>query len=139
MARSDFAFFFPFRIRYSEIDGQKIVFNAHYLTFFDTAITEFLRQLRAELLELEDANGYEFHTVRNLIEYQAPIYFDEEIEVGVRIGRIGRSSLTFMIEIHGKGMEDLRSTGEVVWVNTDQATRKTVPVPELLRDLQNES
>ena len=37
MARSDYRFFYPFRIRYSEIDGQSIVYNSHYLTFFDTA------------------------------------------------------------------------------------------------------
>ena len=45
MSRSEFKFSFPFRVRYSEVDGQKIVFNAHYLTYFDTAITEYFRAL----------------------------------------------------------------------------------------------
>ncbi|MEC7649574.1 MAG: acyl-CoA thioesterase, partial [Pseudomonadota bacterium] len=43
MAKSDFKFAWPFRVRYSEVDGQMIVFNAHYLTYYDTAITEYFR------------------------------------------------------------------------------------------------
>lgn len=35
--RADFGFFFPIRVRYAEIDGQGVVFNAHYLTYYDTA------------------------------------------------------------------------------------------------------
>ena len=45
MARSDYTFFYPFRIRYSEVDGQSIVYNSHYLTFFDTAIIEYLEEI----------------------------------------------------------------------------------------------
>ena len=52
------------------------------------------------------------------MEYQKLIEFDEDIEVLVRTSRLGRSSLTFLLEIHLKGAEDLRATGEVVWVNT---------------------
>ncbi len=44
-ARADFRFFHPFRVRYSEIDGQRVVYNAHYLTFFDTAIFEYYRAI----------------------------------------------------------------------------------------------
>src|SRR5438445_12442479 len=45
MSREQFWFFHPFRVRYSEIDGQGIVFNVHYLTYFDTTITEYFRAL----------------------------------------------------------------------------------------------
>ena len=45
MNRSQFSFYYTFRIRYSEVDAQGIVFNAHYLTFFDTAMTEYLRNI----------------------------------------------------------------------------------------------
>jgi len=38
MSREQFWFFHPFRVRYSEIDGQGVVFNAHFLTYFDTSI-----------------------------------------------------------------------------------------------------
>ena len=91
MARSDFSFFFPFRVRYAEVDGQMIVFNAHYLTYFDTAITEFFRVLPYDYQGQVERTGEDYHTVKTLVEYYAPIRFDDEIEVGVRTQRIGRS------------------------------------------------
>ena len=53
----------------------------------------------------------------------------------VRPGRIGRTSLTFAIEIHPAGREDLRTTGEVVWVYTNQETHESAPLPQTLLDL----
>ena len=134
MARSDFKFAWPFRVRYSEVDGQMIVFNAHYLTYFDTAITEYFRALPYDYRAQVELTGEDFHTVRTLVEYQQPIAFDEDIEVCVRTARLGRSSLTFLLEIHPQGGDDLRATGEVVWVNTDQATHKSAAVPQALVD-----
>jgi acyl-CoA thioester hydrolase len=132
MAKSDFNFAWPFRVRYSEVDGQMIVFNAHYLTYYDTAITEYFRILPYDYMGQVARTGEDFHTVRTLVEYQQPIAFDEDIEVFVRTSRLGRSSMTFLLEIHPQGREDLRATGEVVWVNTDQATHKSAAVPQEL-------
>ncbi len=134
MAKSDFRFAWPFRVRYSEVDGQKIVFNAHYLTYYDTAITEYFRALPYEYMGQVEHTGEDFHTIRTLVEYQQPIAFDEDIEVHVRVARLGRSSITFLLEIHPQGGDDLRATGEVVWVNTNQATHKSAPVPRELVD-----
>ena len=135
MKRSDFRFFFPFRVRYSEVDGQSVVFNAHYLTYYDTAITEFFRWLGYDYTADVKATGVDFHTVKSLVEYKAPIRFDEEIEVGVRVGAIGNSSLKFDLAIFEKRSDDLRATGEIVWVYTDQKTHRTVRVPDSMRDM----
>ena len=132
MARSDFKFTWPFRVRYSEVDGQKIVFNAHYLTYYDTAITEYFRALPYDYMGQVDRTGEDFHTVRALVEFKRSILFDEDIKVHVRTSRIGRSSLTFLLEIHPKGADDIRATGEVVWVNVDAATSNAVPLQEEL-------
>lgn len=134
MAKADFKFAWPFRVRYSEVDGQKIVFNAHYLTYYDTAITEYFRALPYDYMGQVERTGQDFHTVRTLVEYQQAIEFDEDIEVLVRTSRLGRSSITFLLEIHPQGKEDLRATGEVVWVNTDQETHKSAAVPQDLVD-----
>ena len=137
MARSEFSFFFPFRVRYSEVDGQMIVFNAHYLTYFDTAITEYFRALPYDYRGQVERTGEDYHTVKTVVEYYAPVLFDDEIEVGVRTARIGRSSLTFGLEIHPDGRDERLASGEVVWVNTDQATRRPAPVPaELVEKLR---
>ncbi|MEC9152210.1 MAG: thioesterase family protein [Pseudomonadota bacterium] len=132
MAKSDFKFAWPFRVRYAEVDGQRIVFNAHYLTYFDTAITEYFRALPYDYMGQVDRTGEDYHTVRTLVEYQQPIEFDEDIEVHVRTARMGRTSLTFLLEIHPKDTEDQRATGEVVWVNADQTTHRSTPLPDEL-------
>lgn len=134
MARDQFRFSFPFRVRYSEIDGQRVLFNAHYLTFFDTSIMEYFRNLPYDYMGQVEKTGTDFHTVRALVEFKAPICFDEEIQVHVRVSRLGRSSITFALEIHPADQEELRATGEVVWVNTDQATHQSAPLPEQLRE-----
>ncbi len=134
MTRSKFRFAWPFRVRYAEVDGQRIVFNAHYLTYFDTAITEYFRALPYDYRGQVERTGEDYHTVRTLVEYQQPIAFDEDIDVHVRTARLGRSSLTFLLEIHPKDGDDLRATGEVVWVNTDQATHKSTALPDELVD-----
>lgn len=134
MDRAEFRFFHPFRVRYSEIDGQGVVFNAHYLTYFDTAITEYCRVMGVDLMAEAKATGIDFHTVRSLVEYKAPIRFDQEIEVGCRAARLGRSSLSFALGIFGKGEGALLTSGEVVWVYTDQRTHKPVAVSEVWRE-----
>jgi len=129
MARDTYTFFHRFRIRYSEIDGQGILYNAHYLTFFDQGITEYLRALPYNYKAETQRSGHDFHTVKTLVEYAKPVEFDEEIDVCVKVGRIGRSSIRFDFEIHGRDAEDVRASGEVIWVYTNQATHKTAPVP----------
>jgi acyl-CoA thioester hydrolase len=130
MSRAAFAFLHPLRVRYSEIDGQGVVYNAHYLTYFDVAITEYLRWLDYEYpLGGDPETGTDFHLVKALVEYKAPVVYDEEIEVGVRVGRLGNSSATFALAVFAKGEDAPRATGEIVWVNTDQKAHKSVPLP----------
>src|SRR5437762_2163371 len=105
MAKSDFSYAWPFKVRYSEIDGQRIVFNAHYLTYFDTAITEYMHASGFDYRGFMRAIGGEFHTVKALIEWKAPIYYESENEVWVRAARIGRASLTYQLEVHPKGKD----------------------------------
>lgn len=133
MERDAFGFFHPFRVRYSEIDLQGVVFNAHYLTYFDTAITEYFRSLGVDVIAEAKATGVDFHTVRSLVEYKAPIRLDQEIDVGCRAARLGRSSLTLALAIFARGDTRLLASGEIVWVNTDQRTHKPVAIGERLR------
>ncbi len=135
MTRDQFSFFHPFRIRYSEIDGQGVVFNAHYLTFYDTTITEYFRALGYDQYADAKKTGMDFHVVKSVVEYKAPILFDAEIEVGARVARIGSSSMTFETAIFLKDSADLMATGEVVWVNTDQSTHRPAPITTAIRNL----
>ena len=135
MVKSDFNFFHPLRVRYAEIDIQGVVFNGHYLTYFDIGITEYLRTLSYDYKTQQKRTGTDFHVVKATVEYKIPIRYDQEIEVHVRVGRIGRSSVTFILAIYPKEGDTLLSRGEVVWVNTNQTTHKSTPVPEDFRAL----
>lgn len=132
--RANFPFACLFRVRYSEIDGQQIVFNAHYLTWFDTALGELFRHLGVVYGEArEGADPIDFHTVRNLIDYHAPVRFDEVVAVCCRLGRIGRSSVTFEMAIFARDDETPRATGQVVWVCAGVGDHASKPIPDDMR------
>jgi acyl-CoA thioesterase FadM len=70
--------------------------------------------------------------VKVAIDFLAPTRFDDEIEAHIRVYGVGRSSITFLVEIFSKDSEKILEKGEVVWVNTDQKAQKSVPVPQKL-------
>ena len=128
MSRNIFNFSYSFRVRYSEVDAQGIVFNAHYLTYFDTAMTEYLRHIEYDYVKEVKERNEDFHTVKTLVEYKSPIYFDQIIDVCLKVKKIGTSSLTFYIEVHLNKEDNMLVSGEVVWVNTNQKTHKSAPL-----------
>ena len=134
--RADFRFRHPLRVRYAEIDGQGVAYNSHYLTWYDIGITEYLRAIGYDYpLGGDPETGCDFHLVKAVVEFRAPILYDEEIDICIRTRRIGRTSVTFDPAIYLAGADDdLRATGEIVWVNTHQQTHKTEPVPGKLID-----
>ena len=133
MSREQFWFFYPLRVRYSEVDCQGVVFNANYLMYFDTTITEDFRALGYDQQADAKKTGVDFHVVKSLIEYKAPVRFDWEIDVGARVARIGNSSLVFELAIFLNDSIDALVTGEIVWVYTSQQTHRPVPIPEWIR------
>ena len=128
MAREDFSFFHPLRVRWAEVDMQGIVFNGHYFTYFDVAFTEYWRATGLPSVLQQAKDGRELFARKAGIEYQAPARFDDVLDIGVRCAGFGRSSVRFVIEIH-RGDEHLIS-GELVYVYADTAVRKGVPFPE---------
>jgi acyl-CoA thioester hydrolase len=134
-ARNAYKHFTALRIRYSEIDAQGIVFNAHYLTFYDIAITEYLREIGYDYDGMVAATGLDFHNVRALVEYKRPIVKDAQIEIGIVCRRIGTSSITWGLAIFGKGADEIFATGEIVWVCSKVGTHKSHPMPMALANL----
>lgn len=129
MARSDFRFHVTKRVRYAEIDAQAVVFNSRYLEYFDIGVTEYWRAAGV-YDRWPDHSSPEFHVARAEVDYKAPILLDEEIDICVRAERAGRSSLTFLFELHGKGKDELRAAGRIVNVHVAEARRAASPVPE---------
>jgi acyl-CoA thioester hydrolase len=136
MATAEFTFSHSLRVRWAEVDRQGIVFNGHYLAYFDVGITEYWRALGYPYPDGLLQHGTDLYVKKASLEYHASAQYDDVLSVMVRVARIGRSSLQFLIEIHRieihRGTEHLIS-GEVLYVNADPATRKSQPVPDFLR------
>ena len=133
LKRSDFRFVHRLRVRWAEVDMQKIVFNAHYLMYFDTAISDYWRALalpyEAAMQRLEG----DLYVVKATLEFHASARVDDQIEVAMKCGRIGTSSIQFTGAIF-RGDEHLIS-GDIVYVFADPSSQTSRPVPQALRDI----
>ncbi len=128
MSRSQFAFFYPLRVRYSEVDSQGYVFNANHVNYFQTALTEYFRDLDYD--HASQAPGADFHTVRIVLDIKGPVVFDQEVDLGIRAARVGRSSITWEAALFPRGGDQALTCGEIVWVNVDQTNGKSSPLPD---------
>ncbi|WP_078294263.1 thioesterase family protein [Mycobacterium sp. D16R24] len=134
MAREDFSFFHPLRVRWAEVDMQGVVFNAHYLAYFDAALTEYWAALTGARDATGDGVFGHMYVVKSVIDYHGPARFDDVLDIGVRSARMGRASMTFHFEIH-RGGEHL-ITGETVYVHAIDG--KSEPFAEAFRDRATE-
>ena len=133
MNRQNFKFFHPLRVRWVEVDMQKIVFNAHYLMYFDTAITDYWRALSLPYEEAMRLLEGDLYVKKASIEYHGSAHFDDRLDVALRCERVGKSSITFSGAIF-RG-EKLLVTCELIYVFADPATQMSRPVPNALRDI----
>lgn len=135
MAREEFRFVHTLRVRYDEIDGQRIVYNGRYLTYMDLAQTEYFRTgLGHHLFDLADANVFDVATVHVEMDYYRAFALDDIIEIGVRCTAIGTTSVTFEYEMWKQGEESARFRATGIYVNYDMATQAKRPVPVLVRE-----
>jgi acyl-CoA thioester hydrolase len=86
----DYRFSHRLKVRYSEIDGQKIVFNAHYLTYIDVAVTEYFQ----EALHVYFDSSFDFVLAKSTLEYKRPAYLNDWLTVWCRMEKVGNSSMT---------------------------------------------
>jgi len=131
--RSDFRFIHRMRVRWSEVDMQKIVFNAHYLTFFDTAMGEYWRALALPYEAALRQLGGDLYVKKSTLEYHASAQFDDMMDIGLKCVRIGTSSIVFQGSIY-RG-DTLLVSGELVYVFADPASQSSHPVPAALREV----
>ena len=131
MPRADFRYAERLRVRWAEIDAQQIVFNGHYLMYLDTAIAGYWRALAMPYAETMHALGGDLYVRKATLEYHASARYDEQLEVGIRLDRIGSSSMRFVAGVFRD--DTLLVSGELVYVFADPATQSSRPVPEPLR------
>ena len=131
MQRLNFRCMHRLRVRWAEVDMQKIVFNAHYLMYIDTAMSEYWRALALPYEASMHILGGEMYVKKATVEYHASAKLDDTLDVGMRCARIGNSSCLFEAAIFCG--DRLLVTGELVYVFADPATQTSTPVPAALR------
>ena len=133
MTRNEFRFFHRLRVRWAEVDMQKIVFNAHYLMYFDTAIADYWRAMALPYEDAMQSLGGDLYVRKATVEFNASARVDDLLDVGMKCMRVGNSSILFMGGLY-RGNE-LLVTCELVYVFADPATQTSKPVPPLLREV----
>lgn len=130
---ASFRFFHRLRVRWAEVDLQKIVFNPHYLMYLDTAIGEYWRALALPYEATMHRLGGDLYVKKAVAEYHASARYDDVLDIGLRCERIGNSSIQFRGGVFRSGQ--LLVTGELVYVFADPATQTSKPVPAALREV----
>jgi len=119
------------RVRYAEIDGQGVVFNAHWLTYFDETCTRFVESWGFGT----DFWIYQFDVmlVKAVLEWSRPARFDEWINVDVDPTRVGTKSfdLRYRASVDGRPACD----GLITYVAIKPATNDSIEIPDAVRNV----
>jgi acyl-CoA thioester hydrolase len=130
-ARPPFRFSFLTRVGFDETDAQGVVYYGRYMPYFDRARVEYLRHLG---LLTAGSGVTEFVMRAQHVEYHAPARFDDQLEVFVRVAKIGRTSMRWQFEAVDVTTGAHLVTANQTVVQIDFAARAAVPVSARYRD-----
>jgi acyl-CoA thioester hydrolase len=128
--RAEYKHFLAIPTRWMDNDIYGHVNNVVYYAYFDTVVNEYL--IRVGWLDIRAGTVIGL-VVETLCRYYKPLAFPEVIEAGLRVGRLGRSSVRYDIAIFKAGEDDAAAAGHFIHVYVDRATRRPVALPEPLR------
>jgi acyl-CoA thioester hydrolase len=124
------------RPRYAEIDVQGVVFNAHWLTYFDEASTRFFDWMGFPPA-VAFVRDFDVMVVKAVVEWEGPAGFDDDVAIAVAPTRIGNASfdLTYTATISTAPASDERAcTGVITYVSVVPGTHDSTPIPPALRE-----
>lgn len=129
-ARADFRVFRCLGTRWMDNDHYGHVNNVVYYSYFDTAVNGWLIDAAGTDIRALPAIGL---VVETSCRFAAPLSFPETIEVGLAVTKLGTSSVVYEIGIFREGAEAPAAVGRFVHVYVDAVTRRTTPVPAVVR------
>ena len=128
--RADFPHFCPITTRWMDNDIYRHVNNVAYYSFFDTAVNDYLIQTGVLDIHRSTVTGLVAHSE---CDYFTPIAFPEAIEVGLRVTRLGRSSVTYALGVFRKNTDAAVAQGRFVHVYVDRESVRPVSIPDDMR------
>lgn len=130
-SRADYRHFQPITTRWHDNDIYGHVNNVTYYGFFDTAVNTYLIEQGG--LDIHDGEVVGF-VVSSSCDYFAPVAFPERIEVGLRVGKLGNSSVQYELAVFRQGEELACAAGRFVHVFVERAGNRPVAIPDGLRE-----
>ena len=116
-------------LRWADVDRYGHVNNVTYLAWFDTVVND------THILNgfLRPGEPY-FIVARTGCTYFAEVAYRDRIEVGLRVARLGTSSVTFELAVFGEGEVAARAQGEFVHVLVGPKGGRPIPIEGAMRD-----
>jgi len=128
--RTEYSRFLPLATRWMDNDVYGHVNNVLYYGFFDTAINHYL--IGEGGLDINDGAVVGF-AVESQCQYLQPLAFPDALEVGLRVGKLGNSSVRYELAIFKQGEPFAAAIGYFVHVFVDRQTQRPVSMPESIR------
>ena len=128
--RKDYQKFYPLSTRWMDNDMFGHINNVVYYSFFDTAVTHFLIETGSLRLKNNPIVFYVVHTSCNFI---TSLSYPEEIEAGIMLKKIGKTSITYGLSVFKKGAISAAAYGEFIHVLVDRNSNKATLIPEDIR------
>lgn len=128
--RSDYQYLQPITTRWHDNDLYGHVNNVTYYSYFDSAVNTYLIEQGG--LDIHHGNVVGF-VVSSACDYFASIAFPDRIEIGLRVGKLGNSSVQYELAVFKEGVEQACAAGRFVHVFVDRASNRPVSIPEALR------
>ena len=125
---TDFAFAHRLRVRWAELDPQRIVFNAHYLTYFDVALSEYMRAIGFKAPDGLAKHGCDIVLANASLDFRDSARYDDELLVTARVAYLGCTSLRFRMACFRD--DTLLVEGRLTYVNVTLGAHVPAPLPE---------
>jgi acyl-CoA thioester hydrolase len=124
--RADYAHFLSISTRWSDNDVYGHINNVVYYSYFDTVVNEYL--LRAGVLDFSEGETIGL-VVETRCNFFAPVVFPEPVEAGLRVEKLGNTSVRYEVGIFTQSSDEAAAQGHFVHVYVDRVTRRPVPLP----------
>lgn len=131
-SRKDYFLFWPLQTRWADNDAYGHMNNVVHYALFDTVVNGWL--IDQGLLDIQNGKIVGL-VVETRCSYFSQLAFPDSVEAGIRITKLGTSSVTYEIALFKQSETQAAAQGSFVHVYVDAKTRKPVPLPENWRKI----
>ena len=128
--RDDYRVFYPVTTRWMDNDIYGHVNNVTYYAYFDSAVNRYLIEEGGLDIHAAPVVGF---VVNSSCDYRAPVAYPDALEAGIRVERLGTSSVTYAVAIFKSGETEACAAGSFTHVFVERPGNRSVPIPEDIR------